>query len=596
MSEITQTFVVQPNNINITVDNTTIEFTPSDVALNVYAGGIAQVNGTSGQLQYNNGGILGGVPNTDYNGTILSLGSTTDISISGGSANYVLTTNGSGALSWAPAQAASSNALNANIANVHIYGGVNGYVLQTDGTGNLTWTAQIGGTPGNGSPGGSNSQIQFNNAGNFGGVVGTSYDGANFTLGNISNVKLNGGNAGQFVVTNGNGNLAFANSTTGTGWNSVANIAVNDIFLGKLFGNVNAISPGTTVTTNANIDVNNWTLASNAGLSANGITTLIAGNTFMIGATTGTFGTGESNIYQTQTGLTWIATSTPFPVTNVVQANNNIVIYRSGTNNSAYSNNQGNTWTYANNINTTLNLRDAAFGNGTIIITRSENTSNNFIKSHDLGLTWSNSNIGSNTFGFSSIAYGNGKFIAIPTGGSSLAKRTTDNGNTWANINLTNTYLWRQIAYGNNKWVAVSEYTGATNRGSATVSSDDGNTWTTTLLGNVTWEGVAYANGIFVISNFSDANIRTSVDGITWSANINSNYTPVGGGQIAFNENLNLLTVAGISNNSASTLTPKIVITSSDGNSSNGQTTPAGDYKNLGGIGGNVGAMWVKTA
>ena len=296
MSEITQNFVVQPNNINITVDNNTINFTPSDVALNVYAGGIAQVNGNSGQLQYNNGGILGGVPNTDYNGSILSLGSTSDITISGGSQYNVLTTDGAGVLSWAPAQAASSNALTANIANVHIYGGVNGYVLQTDGTGNLTWTAQIGGTPGNGSPGGANSQIQFNNAGNFGGVVGTSYDGANFTLGNIGNVKLTGGNVNQFVITTGNGNLAFANSTTGTGWTNVANIAVNDIFLGKLFGNANGVAPGATTTTFANIDFNNWTTGANAGLPNTGLTTLIPGNNYMIGVRD-----GISGIYQTYT-------------------------------------------------------------------------------------------------------------------------------------------------------------------------------------------------------------------------------------------------------------------------------------------------------
>jgi hypothetical protein len=54
------------------------------------------------------------------------------------------------------------------VSNLHIQGGTNGYVLATDGTGNLSWTAG-GGGGGNGTPGGSNTQIQYNDAGTFGG-------------------------------------------------------------------------------------------------------------------------------------------------------------------------------------------------------------------------------------------------------------------------------------------------------------------------------------------------------------------------------------------------------------------------------------------
>jgi hypothetical protein len=72
------------------------------------------------------------------------------------------------------------------VANLHITGGTNGYVLQTDGTGNLTWTAQTGGG-GNGVPGGANTQVQYNNAGSFGGS-------ASFTFNNVSNVLTVNGN------------------------------------------------------------------------------------------------------------------------------------------------------------------------------------------------------------------------------------------------------------------------------------------------------------------------------------------------------------------------------------------------------------------
>ena len=73
------------------------------------------------------------------------------------------------------------------VGNIHILGGTNGYVLQTDGTGNLTWTAQTGGM-GNGVPGGANTQVQYNDAGAFGGTAGFTFDNTSNTL---SAVKIN---------------------------------------------------------------------------------------------------------------------------------------------------------------------------------------------------------------------------------------------------------------------------------------------------------------------------------------------------------------------------------------------------------------------
>lgn len=81
--------------------------------------------------------------------------------------------------------------LNIAVNRLKIPGGTNGYVLQTDGTGNLTWTAQTGGGGGNGSPGGSNSQIQFNDAGSFGGDSGLTY---NKTTDTLTTVNINAGN------------------------------------------------------------------------------------------------------------------------------------------------------------------------------------------------------------------------------------------------------------------------------------------------------------------------------------------------------------------------------------------------------------------
>jgi hypothetical protein len=148
--------------------------------------------GTSNQLQYNNNGIFGGIPNVTWNGSNLSLGS---------------------------------------VSNIKILGGLDGYVLQTDGTGNLSWTAQTGGGGGNGSPGGSNTQVQFNNAGVFGGAAGFTFNNSTNTLsvintvasgttnlGNVGNVIIYGGSVNNVLTTDGTGNLLWRpGSTPNTG-------------------------------------------------------------------------------------------------------------------------------------------------------------------------------------------------------------------------------------------------------------------------------------------------------------------------------------------------------------------------------------------
>lgn len=54
-----------------------------------------------------------------------------------------------------------------SLSTISITGGTNTYVLSTNGSGTLSWVAQSGG----GSPAGSNGDIQFNNSGAFGGVT-----------------------------------------------------------------------------------------------------------------------------------------------------------------------------------------------------------------------------------------------------------------------------------------------------------------------------------------------------------------------------------------------------------------------------------------
>lgn len=321
MSDVNLDFTVNNNSVNFTVQPNDITFTPSDVQLTVFAGGVGLPGGSINQIQYNAGSVLAGTPNLVYNAgtgaTIISnlvsttktnLGAVSTITITGGAANYALTTDGTGNLSWVQVSnvnyanfaniantansvaganivgtvananyaayagnvtiaaqpnitslgnltnlvstgnvifTAAGNVRLGNVSNVKITGGTNGYVLQTDGTGNLTWTAQTGNGGGNGSPGGSNTQIQYNDAGSFGGNVGFTFNKTsgdvllpnnlsvtnNITAGNvIAPVTLPYGIENLNLITAQTGTYNFdliSNAIRYTTTNSSANITIN---------------------------------------------------------------------------------------------------------------------------------------------------------------------------------------------------------------------------------------------------------------------------------------------------------------------------------------------------------------------------------
>jgi hypothetical protein len=119
------------------------------------------------------------------------------------------------------------------------------YVLKTDGSGQLSWTEQTGG---GGTPGGSDTQIQYNNAGAFGGASGLVTDGSNLTLNAQGDVRFADsdssnwvafqapatvasnvtwtlpdadGTDGQVIKTNGTGTLSWITPSAGGGGTSV---------------------------------------------------------------------------------------------------------------------------------------------------------------------------------------------------------------------------------------------------------------------------------------------------------------------------------------------------------------------------------------
>lgn len=227
MSQISANIIVETNPISVQVEQSEVGITVEPISLNVYTTGGAgsSPGGNIGELQYKLGNTtLGGVPNT---------------SVANGSLTF------------------------SNLSNLKIAGGTNGYVLQTDGTGNLTWTAQTGGS-GNGVPGGSNTQIQYNDSGLFGGNVGFTFDE---TTGNVAIP----------------GNLIVAQTYVGNA------SGLTDIPGANVTGQVANSLVASTVYTNAQPNITS--VGTLSELTVNGTTSIYEAieNVALIGAQTGTY-------------------------------------------------------------------------------------------------------------------------------------------------------------------------------------------------------------------------------------------------------------------------------------------------------------------
>jgi hypothetical protein len=204
MSEFNTNIVVQPFEITVGVQQPEITVTPTALNLNIYPAGTGVAGGNLGELQYNNG-ILSGIPNVTYISGNLSLGS---------------------------------------IANVKLGGGTNGYVLQTDGAGNLDWTAMTGGGGGNGTPGGANTQIQYNDSGAFGGASGFTFNEVTGDVNIPGNVTAEVGNIGNTIISNtGIVTPGYYGNITGANVITALNVTIYD--------NVN-LAPNIAILSNTN--------------------------------------------------------------------------------------------------------------------------------------------------------------------------------------------------------------------------------------------------------------------------------------------------------------------------------------------------------
>jgi hypothetical protein len=204
-------------------------------------------------------GITNGNIIIDSNGNITAanltvigtsnLGPVSNVTITGGANGQVLTTDGSGALSWATSTGSSNSVApmpyyipDGNSFTVpNNFQGLFFEPIEIDGEfevdGILIDVSGAGGSP----PGGANTQLQYNSNGNFAGSSSLTFNDVTSTLtasnlvvstsanlGDLSNVKITGGVANYVIITDGTGNLSWAEQTGGGG----ASIVVDD-FVGN---------------------------------------------------------------------------------------------------------------------------------------------------------------------------------------------------------------------------------------------------------------------------------------------------------------------------------------------------------------------------
>ncbi|PIR28196.1 hypothetical protein COV39_00340, partial [Candidatus Berkelbacteria bacterium CG11_big_fil_rev_8_21_14_0_20_40_23] len=145
----------------------------------------------------------------------------------------------SGYVGLAPAAAAGSVTYTLPSAD-----GTSGQVLSTNASGVLSWITAAGG----GTPGGSTTQLQYNNAGAFGGITGATTNGTTVTL--TSPIITNIAPAADFTLTQ-NSVVPFTSVNTGA--------VVNTLYLKAGKVGIGTTGPGYKLEVNGTLKSDSWT-------------------------------------------------------------------------------------------------------------------------------------------------------------------------------------------------------------------------------------------------------------------------------------------------------------------------------------------------
>ena len=179
--------------------------------------------------------------------------------------------------------------------------GTSGQVLSTNGSATLSWA-----TAGGGAPGGSTTQVQYNNAGSFGGALNLTWDNPNNTL-NVHGIRIGrGGGSIQYNLAITQDANAFTSGTTG-GYNIAIgsqvvldaltdgnyNVAIGGLALRNITSGSSNVAVGNSALTTLNSTAGN---DNNTAIGGSAASTLVSGsNNIVIGYFATTSSTTVSN-------------------------------------------------------------------------------------------------------------------------------------------------------------------------------------------------------------------------------------------------------------------------------------------------------------
>lgn len=239
--------------------------------------------------------------NVNFTGANISLGVVSNIVITGGTNGQFLTTNGSGVLSWS------------NVAGANVTGAVP-YAT----TANSVAGANVSGQVGNALIAGTvytNAQPNITSVGTLSGLTSTGIvnftNTSNTALGAVGNVHITGGTSGQFLITDGTGNISWSNVSAANITGTIANAnyaayAGNVTIAGQ--GNITSLGTLTGLTSTG---VVNFTTASNVALGSNANIHITGGNP------------GETLVTDGAGNLTW---ATPQGANTIIQSGANTTV------------------------------------------------------------------------------------------------------------------------------------------------------------------------------------------------------------------------------------------------------------------------------
>jgi hypothetical protein len=235
----------------------------------------------------------------------------------------------------------------------------------------------------------------------------------------------------------------------------------------------------------------------------NGIYLALGDYSPIIGGSTSTTTMTSTN------GTTWIAGGAlPANIdwTSVAYGNGTFVAVSYGYPDTAYSTNNGASWTLVSAPE--QYNQSVTYGNGTFVATQWGSNIDSY--STNGGVSWSTGTMPATSYYF--VTFGNGEFVAAG-GWAGTTSAYSTNGITWTTGGaLPYSTTWSAVAYGNGTDVAIGW--GATY---AAYSTNNGASWTaSTLPASESWSSVTYGGGIFTAVSYGSNVAAYSTNGVTW--------------------------------------------------------------------------------